>query len=182
MAEVVEPSRSLLPQQGRRCVTVVLDDRGVQIADRGRVRDGTIGGEHEILGTHLDQAFGVVVVHLLVLQAGDDDLVAQRGVREDELGDLAVGDEGDALSLQVGAQRQDDRLVLVVRRAGDPLQGVDPGELEDHAIHVAAQLGCGGDVLEGERGLPHPPEVRREEVRCLGEPIADRNVVEFALA
>ncbi|MPM49925.1 hypothetical protein SDC9_96659 [bioreactor metagenome] len=182
VAQIVEALRGLLPQQSRRCIPLVLDDCGVQIADRGGIGDRAIGVEDQIVGADLDHGLGVGVVDLDVLEAGHDDVVAQRGVGEDELGHLPVVDESDTLSLQVAAHRQDDRFVLVVRGSGNALQRVDPRELQDHPVHVAAQFGYRGDILERERGLPHPPEVRLEELRGLGEPLANRDVVEFMLS
>lgn len=112
------------------------------------------------------------------MQCADGDAVLLGKV---EIGNGGIGNQLDAMCLEIPLQRQDHAVVLVVTAAGHSFQRFNARKFKNHPVHVAPEFEEAAPGLEREGGLPHMPEVGFKEMGRLSEPVRDGHVVELFL-
>ncbi|MNW57084.1 hypothetical protein D3C74_348600 [compost metagenome] len=110
------------------------------------------------------------------MHSGNGDLIA---FAEIQIRDRAFQRKVHAVLLQIFLQRQNNRVVLVIRRAGDSLQCMDSWELMHESKHVSFELHSTVPGLEGKRRRPHVPEIRLEKM--WPKPIVNPRFAHFLL-
>lgn len=147
----------------------------IVVAVGGRFSDRSVGDEHQVVLGEVDG------LRLAVL--GEMNRPGKSGRRAGaqlDVVDLGVVDEGDAVVLEVGNERFDERLVLVVAREPQRGQVRQGRDVVDESQRVAPHLEGAGPRLEGEHRRPVEPEVGLEEL--LAEDFVNPLVLQVLLA